>query len=147
MSAWSTNGRQNAIVADALAVEGIIPATRASVVSVYEELAACNERSLHYRYGDDLAVQRSQRYPYRPGGEVPRSAVVTLAVSWVYQSCEHPGFDEEPAARLVQELQAHMEQRYGLSFETIDRAEVVWSDGELPDTPQWYEAAEAGVGR
>lgn len=139
MSAWSTNGRHNAIVADGLVVHGIRDAT--AVARTYGELALENERSLHHRYGDDLAQQATQRAPYVPGGEVHPVSLLGLARSWVYQSCEHPGFSETTIARDVQTLIETLEQQYpGVTYGDLHHA---WSIADLDeaDNDRWANTA------
>ena len=135
MSAWSTNGRHNAILADALAAHGIVSTTPDAVEAAYHQLAETNERSLHHCYGDDLAAMAAARLGYVPGGEVPLEAIVTLAESWIYQSCEHPGFDNEPATTLIRRLLQHLDTTHQISYETLADHDIVWSIADLPASP------------
>jgi hypothetical protein len=145
MSAWSTNGRHNAILADALAAHDIIDATPEAVETAYHHLAETNERSLHHRYGDAPATMAAGRFGYVPGGEVPLEAIVTLAESWIYQSCEHPGFDDEPATVLIRRLLQHLGTTYGISYGTVADNNIVWSIASLSasDNHAWHETHRA----
>lgn len=128
MSAWSTNGRHNAILADALAVFGVIDPTPDAVEDAYRQLAEANERSLHSRYGDSLDAMAQARLPYKPGGEVETCDVVGLAESWKYQSDEADGYETEPAWILVTDL---VDRIVASGQHTAGTPDGAWTVGQL----------------
>ena len=142
MSAWSTNGRHNAIVADGLAVFAIIEPTREAVEEAYAKLAAANERSLNARYGDNLEEQAATRYGYVPGGEVTPGQLLGLAHSWVYQSCEHATFVDSEEHRMVAALIDAIVDRHDLDFDRLRPEDTAWSIASLEesDNSVWLKA-------
>ena len=139
MSAWSTKGRHNAIIADALVIYGVIDGS--DVAATYKELADENDKSLQARYGDRSKTMNGNRWPYVPGGEVTPQDVAMLARSYSYQTCEHPGWEESRAHTLISRLINAIDPNNSLQ-------EGAWSVSSLnqADNDSWYATSEARAG-
>ena len=148
MSCWITNGRHNAILADAIVMHGLAPAE--DVEAIYNDLARVNETSMAYRYGDRLGeFERPEgRCAYVPGGELHPVSVLGLAESWSYQSCEHPEFHSEAITATVGTLKQRIMTDHGLA--TLDQGRSderwLWQIDTAPGTAEWFEASERRAG-
>lgn len=141
MSAFSTDGRHNAIVADALVINGIRP--RSLVEATYDELGDENQRSIEHRYSPERArnLLGEDRFVYRPGGEVHPVTTVGLLYSWLSQSCEHPGAEAAPITIDVDRLIQQLGRRYPFG-EIVGSDHFCWHVGRVPGTREWFDRAE-----
>lgn len=82
-----------------------------TVGRVFSLLASENLKSLEYRYGSRLTPQeRDTSYtPNSPAGKetLPAVHVIKLCHNYAYQACEHPGWTDSVAARLVDAIERH----------------------------------------
>ena len=87
--------------------------------SLFHMLVTENYRSLAARYQDKPGDPSAHRYTLRP--PLPALAVIKLAQSYEYQSCEHDGWDASVAKGWIERLIA------GLIFRIPGYDAAPWS--------------------
>jgi hypothetical protein len=146
MSAWSTDGRHNAILARALVARGL--AGQFTAAQVYGYLADENDASLGDRYGADsfeMGAGEASRTPLDrcPDEEVSPGELFGLAQSYRYQSCEHDAWDGSWAATTIATLLFELELVDGVT----DMADGSWSVEGIDQAREAAKREADAIGR